>query len=148
MLTKRCFKCLADKPLAQFYKHSGMADGHLNKCKDCARADVAQHRTDNIEKVRAYDRERNTLRHNADRRRRIVDEYHERYPERHKATTAVSNAIRNGKLFPQPCWVCGKKAVAHHPDYDRPLDVVWLCQAHHKQAHALVQPGNSGKVRG
>lgn len=43
-----------------------------------------------------------------------------------------------GLLKKQPCWVCGEKAIAHHPDYDRPLDVVWLCQPHHKQTHALV----------
>jgi hypothetical protein len=23
-----------------------------------------------------------------------------------------------------------------HPDYQRPLHVVWLCRAHHKQLHA------------
>lgn len=62
-----------------------------------------------------------------------------RYPERRAASHAVSNAIRDGKLFRQPCWVCGNKAQAHHPDYDRPLDVIWLCPPHHKQAHALVR---------
>ena len=35
-----------------------MADGHLNKCKDCTKLDVNKHRANNLEKIRAYDRER------------------------------------------------------------------------------------------
>ena len=35
-----------------------MADGHLGKCKDCAKADVLLHRQNNIEEVRKYDRTR------------------------------------------------------------------------------------------
>jgi len=33
--------------------------------------------------------------------------------------------------------VCGSSEYihAHHDDYDKPLDVRWLCAAHHKQWH-------------
>lgn len=135
---KTCFKCLAAKPLTEFYKHAAMGDGHLGKCKDCTRADVKRHRQENWETVRAYDRMRASQPHRVATRHRIVAEYEQRFPNRKKANTAVSNAVRTGRLKKQPCWVCGEKAVAHHPDYDRPLDVVWLCQSHHKQAHTLV----------
>jgi hypothetical protein len=57
---------------------------------------------------------------------------------RRKASHIVGNAIRDGKLKRQPCFICGNEAQAHHPDYERPLDVTWLCRKHHKAAHRIV----------
>jgi hypothetical protein len=143
MLTKRCFKCLVEKPLEQFYKHFQMADGYRNKCKDCARAEALLYRrqyyVDNIDKVRANAREYQKQPHVMKAHEDAFKIYNAKHPERKRAQNTVNNAIQSGKLVPQPCWVCGKKAGAHHPDYDRPLDVVWLCQEHHMQAHALVK---------
>lgn len=43
--------------------------------------------------------------------------------------------IKRGKIKPQPCRICGTKAQAHHEDYSKPLEVDWLCKAHHQKHH-------------
>lgn len=151
---KRCFKCLCHKPVEDFYRHSAMADGRLGKCKDCTKADVKAHRVENIERVRAYDKMRASMPHRVAARkeyqqtaegkaahRRALDASEARYPERRKARIIFGNALKRGKVEAWPvCAVpeCECKPEAHHADYSRPLDVVWLCNAHHRAAHALV----------
>jgi hypothetical protein len=48
----------------------------------------------------------------------------------------VGNALRDSKLFKTPCIVCGSlKSEAHHEDYSKPLEVIWLCRRHHMERH-------------
>ena len=136
---KKCFKCGETKPLAEFYKHKQMADGHVNKCKLCNLNDVSKHRTNNIDKIRAYDRDRGN-RQSAD----YLKEYREKYPKKYKAVSMVNNQKRAGNLHESPCEICNStKVVAHHDDYAKPLNVRWLCQAHHKQWHAMFGEGKN-----
>lgn len=75
------------------------------------------------ERERARDRERE-----ADPRRQMMK----------RARTAVSNAIRDGRLVRGECeqeGECGGRVEGHHDDYSRPLDVRWLCKRHHDQLH-------------
>ena len=55
---KTCRQCGESKPLDSFYRHKKMADGHLNKCKECVKTRVTGHRAENIERFQAYDRRR------------------------------------------------------------------------------------------
>jgi predicted nucleic acid-binding Zn-ribbon protein len=53
-----------------------------------------------------------------------------------KAMVTYRTALKRGKLTRTPCHICGdEKVEGHHPDYSRPLDVVWLCKAHHLAIH-------------
>ena len=133
---KGCFRCGAEKPLTDFYKHKGMKDGHLGKCKPCSRADSGKYRAENIDRVRAYDRARGC---------RLTPEYHReyraRFPAKYRAKSAVNNAIRDGKLVKlTSCEECGTsegRLHGHHDDYALPLSVRWLCAACHHQWHAV-----------
>ncbi len=136
---KECFKCKAVKPLEEFYKHSGMADGRLNKCKECTKNDATKHRNQNLEKIRAYDRSRSKEPERIKAATEITKAWRAEDSRRNRVHSAVARAIRNGDLVRQPCVRCGEaKSVAHHEDYDKPLEVVWLCQPCHKQRHKEI----------
>lgn len=137
---KNCFKCKTIKPLSDFYKHSAMVDGHVNKCKECNKNDVTANRNKNIEKVRAYDRARGKEPERIKAVTEITRIWRAEDSRRVLAHSSVARAIRNGNLLRLPCIRCGeKKSVAHHEDYDKPLEVVWLCQPCHKQRHKEIK---------
>jgi ribosomal protein S27AE len=57
-------------------------------------------------------------------------------PEKVAARQEVLKALRKGSLVRQPCSICGEAVVqAHHDDYSKPLDVIWLCRTCHDDAH-------------
>ena len=137
--SKECFKCKTVFLLSEFYKHPGMKDGHLNKCIECTRTDTLKRRLSKLEQVRAYDRKRGKLRHRIDARTKQTKIWRQADKRRMKCHNAVSRAVKKGDLVVQPCEKCGsEKVVAHHEDYNTPLDVVWLCQACHVQRHMEI----------
>lgn len=141
MKHKVCFKCGSDKPLTEYYKHKQMGDGHLNKCKECVKVDVNKYRKENAEKIREYDRLRANLPHRVANRVAYTKKYREMFPEKYRANSKVSNAIRDGMLTrPDKCEGCGKPCTphAHHWSYaeENWLDVEWLCAVCHGEMHA------------
>lgn len=141
---KTCFKCNTEKPISDFYKHPKMADGYLGKCKDCTKRDTRINRRKKSDYYRDYDRKRGNRQH-----KEYESKYRSRFPEKHAAHIIVNNAIRNKKLVKEPCFMCGCNNVhAHHVDYDKPLEVIWLCPTCHKRIHAyedMAERIRSGK---
>lgn len=58
-----------------------------------------------------------------------------------RAQPKIMKAISSGRILRQPCEVCGAEpAEAHHDDYNKPLDVRWLCRACHSKWHRNNKP--------
>lgn len=159
MITKICFKCGKEKSVSEFYKHSQMADGYLGKCKECTRKTVLQHREENIDKIREYDRKRGEFPHRKEANKeyqktevgkiatnRAKKKWSEQHPKERAAQCILKHAIRAGKIKKEPCEKCGSiiRIHGHHDDYTKPLDVRWLCpkchSLHHKQLREERRP--------
>jgi hypothetical protein len=116
-----CTGCKEEKG-DQFYT------GHT-RCKECVKARVRY--LDNPErKANALECAR---RARADGRNREYQRRHkEKYPVERAARVKLGNAVMRGKIAKGTCAVCGSDKVhAHHHDYNKPLDVIWLCPTHH-----------------
>ena len=152
--TKKCFKCGEIKPLSLFYKHPKMADGHVNKCKECNKKDVRENRTDKVEYYQEYDKVRGRDKSSSrivNRKKKMMQERHDRREvyghdpcisndSSKKATSSVSNAVRDGRLKREThCFCCGsaRHVQAHHSSYDTDmwLVVTWLCASCHQTLH-------------
>lgn len=119
MERKECRKCGERKPLDQFYRGT-KGKGYRSSCIVCYRKMV---------KAREI---------------ALRDEINEKACARHHtrkgyARDALLREVSKGTIIrPDRCSKCGKKKKrieAHHPDYSKPLAVVWLCTRCHGEAH-------------
>lgn len=158
---KRCFKCGVAKELNNFYKHPQMADGHVNKCKECNKKDVRDNRNIRIDYYREYDKARanNPDRVNARLEyqksdpgkvacKRAKIKYVERNIIKRAAHIMFGNAVRDGRIQKKDnCESCGifhTRIHGHHDDYSKPFEVRWLCPKCHSQWHKENGSGLNG----
>ena len=159
--SKSCFKCGVQKPLSEFYKHKKMADGHLNKCKDCAKKDVRQNRGVNLDYYKEYDKQRANNPNRVDGRekyaqsesgKRAQGEAKKRWIESNLIKRVAHIIFRNAtrsrpELIKHECESCGISQVrlnGHHDDYSEPLVVRFLCGKCHSQWHKEHGQGLNG----
>lgn len=127
--------------------------GHDSKCKSCTKKLVRARRVRELEKVREYDRARGSLPHRVKARqdyskteayrvsaKASKKKYKENNKEKIAARGKVCRAVMAGKIEKSKCIVCGcGKTQAHHEDYAKPLDIVWLCVCCHADRHKDIR---------
>ena len=130
-----------------------MSDKCLNKCKVCTRKDSAENLARRM--LEPEFRIKEAARHRKktmDRTKRgltaIVpkeksNEYKRKWQsgnrEKRKAHLAVQSALESGAISKFPCVRCGAiNTDAHHEDYSKPLEVIWLCRKHHAERHVEI----------
>jgi transcription elongation factor Elf1 len=118
-----CNRCHETKEIADFPVRKDIARGHSLFCKSCKNKAQSSYQKSELGKVTQV---------KADQARKV------KFAHKRNARSKTFTAIKNGTIQVLPCLVCGDKAEAHHPDYSRPLDVVWLCKPHHKETHNLT----------
>lgn len=157
---KRCRRCGNTKPLSDFHKSARYKDGRRPYCKECIRAENREWKARNPERAAQHRRkwhEANREKTNAayDKRRLEDPEAfyerlrrsQERHPEHVKARKTLNNAVRDGKIEkPDHCEDCGdatpsRQLHGHHHDYDKPLEVEWICKGCHGGRHAKEPSG-------
>lgn len=148
---KKCFRCGSDKPLDDFYTHKGMKDGHVNKCKECTRADVRENRSARADYYRAYDRQRYDDAGMRGEPNGCSPDSRQRWNRENKNKKnchgKVRRAIKSGAIIkPSCCSECGAtgRLNAHHDDYSRPLAIRWLCCQCHGKAHKKMNRSTAG----
>ena len=66
-----------------------------------------------------------------------MKDWYDLHPYAWRAHHAVHKAVKEGKIIKGECefkdWTCSATIQAHHEDYEKPLEVRWLCASHHKK---------------
>lgn len=128
MEEKRCFKCGRLLPLNYFYAHPRMADGHLNKCKDCTKNDAHTNYLNNLWSPEYIKKER----------KRGRDKYHRLgYVNKKIRTMQLTShgSARNVSRDLRKMGVNLKERECHHWNYNFPKSVFVMSRRAHRRLH-------------
>lgn len=139
---KLCSKCNKLKSLDLFFtriRNSKLS--YHAECKDCTKGAKKQWAINNAPYTRSYARKYYEINsevqkdsHRQWSKGKRGTKFYRRYldPIKVSARKKVAYALKTGKLKKLPCSVCGVDRVeAHHENYNKPLEIVWLCKQHH-----------------
>lgn len=140
---RRCGGCLQDLPRSAF-----STSVRCDRCRPCMTLYGKAHRaTLSLEERRAEAHARRARQGERwmERYRTAARLSRQRYPKKRRAVKMLARALMRGVLQRQPCEVCGEAGShGHHDDYDKPLEVRWLCPFHHVAHHVLHGKGLNG----
>lgn len=130
----KCNKCDIEKDEDDFYPRNKV-------CKVCTKKRVSEYqKSDKGREVHRAANNRYSKTDKCKERRKVAEEKYKQLPSTKKkqlAKWAVKRAVKSGIIDRGVCDVCGSSTVhGHHDDYDRQLDVRWLCPRHHHEWHA------------
>ena len=127
---------------------------HPEKARECDKKKDKKFKKKNQAVLRAKARNRAAVKRENNREfyREKQRKYYEQNKEKFKnyrelskievaARRKVSYEVAKGRLTkPDHCQNCGKKTrlEAHHHDYSKPLDVIWVCRPCHNQIHVNI----------
>lgn len=136
-MVRTCKKCGETKPLEDFANNKSCKYGKEYRCKACVAQYLYEYKGKHHDRLlqRIRERGKEYQRENKEAQRDRLRAKRERWPEKDRARVVVSMALAKGDLKPEPCILCGQKAAAHHEDYNKPLEVIWLCPLHHNRLH-------------
>ena len=110
---KECRTCKKEKNLGSFYCHSRMLDGHLNICIDCTKTRIKEHRNNNLEKIRAYDRSRRLRKNMTEAQIKKINE--DSYERDHFGWNRAK-VLKRDNYTCQKCGSKTNKLCVHHID--------------------------------
>lgn len=134
----QCGICKEFKPYEEFYKNKRTILGITPECKKC-------HCKESIRRRNKDTARENNQRYRERARKADIEKFRERdrnrereKDEKYVARRKLNNAVKRGDVVkPEFCEECGRKIrlTAHHDDYSKPLDVIWLCYKCHGKKH-------------
>lgn len=138
---KACGKCKRELPLEAFALRKPGWNVRQSQCKECQRVIMAKWgKTEKGERAKISFRERHPEAYVE-----AAARFAARYPLKAECHKIFARAKARKKIVPKPCEVCGETKVhGHHPDYAKPLDVMWLCIDHHAEWHKHHKAINGG----
>lgn len=131
-MRQSCKQCSVEKELSEFYSHLEWKNWVLWRCKEC----IKEGRKSNKEREMARAVDRNRVRPEW-YTYEATKKYREKFPEKQKAHSVVNNYYRSNEK-PSKCVSCesdDKRLHMHHEDYNKPREIIPLCNSCHTLRH-------------